>query len=220
MVTLLPRLPEPAAECVLEQFFLQDAKAWKGFDAHNLPDPVRFAATGGSRVSATQLQDMRDGIVDVAMNCGLGKKSRKKKFAHFDSDISVWLAQESILASSEALRDDVWAFIGVVMVPDVVHWRFGTARERYFGGVRNTLQRLWMRAKSLDRGPDVDERWKLVYELTEDAHVQIIERPSIGANPILAREIAEAWVRASVRHGKKTDGAYHAARSTSHKNSK
>ena len=202
MVTLLPRLRESDAEDMLDDFLSNGTNAWKGFDPNNLPDPVRFAATGGLRVSPRQLQDIREGIVEVAVNCGLGKRGKKKKFARFDSDVSVWLAKEPILASGEALRDDVWTFIGVAMVPDVVRWRFGAARERYFGGVRNTFQRLWMRARSLDRGAGTSKRWKLLYELTEDALVQITERPSIGANPILSREIGEAWVRSAKRHGK------------------
>ena len=187
---------------MLDEFLSHGINGWKGFDANDLPDPVRFAATGGPRVSAGELQDIRNGIVKVATSCGLGKKGPRKT-ARFDSDISTLLAEEPILASGEALRDDVWTFIGVAMVPDVVHWRFGTARERYFGGVRNTFQRLWMRAKSLDRGPDASKRWNLLHELTEDALVQITERPSIGADPILSREIGEAWVRSAKRHGKK-----------------
>lgn len=39
-------------------------------------------------------------------------------------------------------------------------------------------------------------------ELTEDALVQITERPSIGADPVLARAVAEAWLRARRHHGK------------------
>ena len=202
MVTLLPRLRELDAEDMLDDFLSHGINAWKGFDPNNPPDPVRFAATGGLRASPKQLQNIRDSIVKIAVSCGLGKKGKRKKFARFDSDVSAWLATEPILTSGEALRDDVWTFIGVVMVPDVVRWRFGTAHERYLGGVRNTFQRLWMRAKSLDRGPDANKRWKLLHELTEDALVQITERPSIGADPILSREIGEAWVRSAKRHGK------------------
>ena len=50
-----------------------------------------------------------------------------------------------------------------------------------------------MRARALDRGEQHPRRWQLLEELTEDALVQITERPSIGADPVLARAIAEAW---------------------------
>lgn len=202
MAILLPRLSGPAADRILEDFLERSPRAWRGFDPEDLPDPVRFAATGGSRVTPVQLAELRGGIVHIACKRGFRKKNRKKKLARFDSDLSGWLVENQILAGGEALRDDVWTFISVAMAPDVVYWRFGSARERYLGGVRNTFQRLWMRAMSLDRGQAGPERWKLVRELTEDALVQLTERPSIGADSVLAREIAEAWLRAATRYGK------------------
>jgi hypothetical protein len=112
------------------------------------------------------------------------------------------MASLAELGSGEALRDDVWAFVAVVLAPDVVNWRFGRARERYLGGIRNAFQRVWMRASVLDRGTGHQDRWGLLEQLTEDALVQITERPSIGADPVLARALAEAWVRAAARHGR------------------
>lgn len=121
--------------------------------------------------------------------------------ARFDREAAVWLATNNLISVGEALRDDFWSFLGVVAAPDVVQWRFGRSRERYLGGVRNTFQRLWLRARTLDRGPNRDNRWQLLYALSEDALVQISERPSIGADPFLARSLAEAWVRAAERFG-------------------
>lgn len=59
-----------------------------------------------------------------------------------------------------------------------------------------------MRGRALDRGTEHPERWKLLTELTEDALVQITERPSIGGDRVLALAIAEAWLRAAHHHGK------------------
>ncbi len=202
MVTLLPRLTALAAERMLDDFLHHGVSAWRGFDPVNLPDEVRFAATGGSQVHPVTLRDLRSRVVKIAKDCGFGNDDEKKDLALFDSEVSVWLAENPILASGESLRDDTWTFIGVAMAPDIVFWRFGTSRERYLGGIRNTFQRLWMRGRVLDRGPGSDGRWDLLYELTEDALVQITERPSIGGDPILARAIAEAWVRAAMHHGK------------------
>jgi hypothetical protein len=102
----------------------------------------------------------------------------------------------------EALRDDVWSFIACCIAPDVVVWRFEDAHpNRFQGGLRNTFQRLWLRAKALDRGKQAQDRWHLVRTLSEDAAVQIVERPSIGADPTIARAIAEAWVVTAARIG-------------------
>lgn len=201
MISLLPRLPEPAAEMLLNEFLSTGPSAWPKFKASALPPSTRFAATGGSPVPPIELEKLRNGLEEIARNNGFGGQS-SGEHAAFDAKASAWLADLDILNSGEALRDDVWAFIGVALAPDIVHWRFGNSRQRYLGGIRNTLQRLWLRGKALDRGAEHPDRWKLLHELSEDALVQITERPSLGADALLARAIGEAWVRASAHYGK------------------
>lgn len=202
MVLLLPRLSGPAADDLLEAFRITGPDGWAGFDSRSLPGAVRYAATGGARATADQLLGLRNTILNAARSSGYGEAGGRSDLAGFDADLSSILTQEKILSSGEALRDDFWTFVGVVLAPDIVHWRFGTARKRYLGGVRNTYQRMWVRGQALDRGGDHPDRWRLLRELTEDALVQITERPSIGADRILAQAIGEAWVRAADFHGR------------------
>ncbi len=203
MVILLPRLPTPAAEILLEQEMSDGFATWSGFDPHDLPATVRFAATGGSQVGPAQLAALRDRLLQIARSNGLGNSDVRASHARFDAEMAASIAEDPLFASGEALREDVWTFVGTSVAPDIVHWRFGGARERYVGGVRNTFQRLWMRGRALDRGADHRNRWQLLEELTEDALVQITERPSLGSDPVLARAIAEAWLRASSHHGRR-----------------
>jgi len=202
MNVLLPRLPGPACEAVVRQFLEEGPERWRGFDPANLPASVRYAATGGTPVSSAQLATFRADVVAIALRHGFGRDSGRSSLASFDAETSAWLAQAEIFSTGEALRDDVWSFVAAVVAPDIVHWRFGAALERYTGGVRNTYQRLWMRGRALDRGSEHPERWKLLDELTEDALVQITERPSIGGDPVLSAAVAEAWLRASRFYGK------------------
>ena len=202
MSVLLPRLPAIAADRLLDQFLRPEGPGWQAFNPRDLPDATRFASTGGTPASAPQLQALRDGILDKASACGMGREGVRGEHARFDHEAAAWLTENSLLASGETLRDDVWTFVGVVMVPDVVRWRFERSRERYLGGVRNALQRLWLRGRVLDRGADTDDRWGLLHALTEDALVQLSERPSIGGDPRFALALAEAWVRAAERFGK------------------
>lgn len=201
MVILLPRLPDPAAEDLLERF-LERPSQWTGFDPADLPEAVRFAATGGSRAGRKELLALREVVEEAARANGFGADGGGATYARFDAELGASFAEMPLLASGEALRDDFWTFIGVTLAPDVVHWRFRAARDRYLGGVRNTFQRLWLRARALDRGEQHPERWQLLVELTEDALVQITERPSVGADPGLAGAIAEGWLRAAKHHGK------------------
>lgn len=199
---LLPRLPGPIADRMLEHMLGQDELSWSGFSPEALPEGVRYAATGGSTASASLLRAIRQDMLDLASGFGFGAPDLKNDHAGFDAALAGLLADREEFASGEGLRDDVWCFMAVILAPDIVHWRFGKSRERYLGGVRNAFQRLWMRAKVLDRGSGREDRWALLDHLSEDALVQITERPSIGADPVLARELAEGWVRSSERIGK------------------
>lgn len=201
MALLLPRLPDVAAVPLLEAFLANPGAADRSsFDPTRLPDGVRFADTGGTRVSPDQLRKLHLDVVAIAQDSGYPDPGR---YSEFDFRASVYLAESPLFMSGEALRDDVWSFVSIVMFPGIVSWRFRKdGRERYFGGVRNAFQRLWMRARTLDRGAGHPDRWGLIRDLTEDALVQIMERPSIGADPKVARHLAEAWVRARDRYGK------------------
>lgn len=202
MVVLLPRLPGPAADILLEQRVGDGFAQGFVFSPRELPDSVRFAATGGTRVSPNQLSTLRTRILQIAQRNGFGNGGGRDGFARFDAEMAGVLNEEPLFTSGEALRDDVWAFVALSLAPDVVHWRFGSARQRYLGGIRNTFQRLWMRGQAFDRGAGHPQRWNLLEELTEDALVQITERPSLGGDPVLAKAMAETWIRASRHHGK------------------
>ena len=202
MVILLPRLPGPAAEILFEQWKAHGFAQRFVFNPRDLPDSVRFAATGGNRVPSTQLAALRTRILEIAQHSGFGSRGGRDVFARFDAEMAGALNEDPLFTSGEALRDDVWAFIALSLAPDIVHWRFGNVRQRYLGGIRNTFQRLWMRGQALDRGAGHPQRWNLLKELTEDAMVQITERPSLGGDPKLAKAMAETWIRASRHHGK------------------
>jgi hypothetical protein len=202
MTFLLPRLPGPACDAIVHRFLELGPSGWSGFRPDDLPDQARYAATGGAPVPAASLASLRQNLVAIARKHGFGQQGARQSHAAFDAETATWLAQSDLFLGGEALRDDVWAFVAAVVAPDIVHWRFGASAERYGGGVRNTFQRLWMRGRALDRGVEHPERWELLTELTEDALVQITERPSIGGDRVLALAIAEAWLRAARHHGK------------------
>ena len=199
---LLPRLPGPAAETLIDSFLEEGPDKWVGFDPSELPEAVHFAATGGSRAERNDLLSLRKTVEEAARAHGFGVPGNRAWHARFDTELGASLAEMPILSSGEALRDDFWTFVGTSLAPDVVYWRFGAARARYLGGVRNTFQRLWLRARALDRGEQHPRRWELLEALTEDALVQITERPSIGADPVLAAAVGEAWLRAQKHHGR------------------
>ncbi len=202
-ITLLPRLRQIAVDRILDELGEELSMSASVDLVSSLPEDMSYATSGGSPIQQEALRDIRRMLVSTAEKHGFPEKTSTKARAAFDVDLAKILGGHPDFVPPEALRDDVWAFMTSVVAPDVVKWRFGTSsRERYYGGIRNAFQRLWMRAWSLDRGVRSEDRWLLVRELTEDAIVQITERPSVGGDRKFARALAEGWVRMAETAGR------------------
>ncbi|CAI1538890.1 DUF6339 family protein [Serratia fonticola] len=202
-VSLLPRLKKHGVKIISNGFNKNiplDNSGYESIAANR--DLTSYAASGGAKSESLVLY-IDKGLREIAQRCGFPTSSNQSSRAQFDQEAAVWLGQIATLKSGEALRDDVWAFISTVLAPDLVIWRYSErSLERFSGGVRNAFQRLWVRGIVLDRGEEHKERWGLIYNLSEDAMVQIFERPSIAANPILAIAIAEEWLKISEMIGR------------------
>lgn len=163
---------------------------------------LSFAASGGSR-SEDLANCVGSAIREIALKSGFPDNQSQVARSMFDRDAAIYLASHPDLGSGEQLRDDVWAYLTTVLLPDIVAWRFpDRAPHRFSGGVRNTLQRLWSRGRVMDRGEEHTERWGLVRSLSEDAAVQIFERASIGGSKLLAMAVAERWVSMAAEIGR------------------
>jgi hypothetical protein len=114
---------------------------------------VSYGSSGGSRADAADLTELQEQIVALAKRFGFPNEGRAAGRASFDAECAQWLVEAPIISGGEALRDDVWAFVACCIAPEVVLWRFEDGHaDRFHGGLRNTFQRLWLRARSLDRG--------------------------------------------------------------------
>jgi hypothetical protein len=200
-VVLLPRMSVLAVDRVLELVAQKASPADVLGIVDSLPDAATFGSVGGSPASSTQLGQFASELEAAARRAGYPEDRSQLARSKFDAECTRVLADSPILQSGESARDDTWAFIATYLLRPLVTWRFGSSSDRFHGGVRNAFQRLWMR-RVLDRGLSSDGRWELVDALSEDAFVQIVERPSIGADPVLARACAEAWLRMSRRIGR------------------
>lgn len=165
-----------------------------------------FTPTGGTRAGREILKELQRSLREVAEETGYPEgfpdapsiESRQR----FDFRIARHLHETMQIAPGEAAKVDVWEFISCVLVPDLVRWRFpGTARsnfrtstERYLGGVRNTLERLWWRGEVICKAGDYEP----LENLNEDELVQIMERPFLASH----RELTRLIVR---RFGELTD---------------
>jgi hypothetical protein len=197
--TLYPRLPlyvstQLAYECgrsSIEQL----AK-----DSRTEHDAVWFAPTGGNRVRKEQLSELRSKILDCAKANGYPAETSNDQVRKFDDQCGVILLENLHMSPSEASHLEVWTFFCIILLPDIVRWRFPgspTPPSRFIGSDRglrrNTFGRLWWRTFLL-HDLDRHDPYELVFRLSEDELVQITERPSIAANPRLARMFAERYL--------------------------
>lgn len=193
---LCPRLPWTASEArwtlVATMSVAEMAKA-----SDTMHENAIFAATGGRRVEEPELGRLRAAIVEAASRYGYPESLGTEAKGTFDVECARTLHDRLDINSGEAARDEMWSFIGLVLLPDVARWRFPAAgKERFQGGVRNTFQRLWWRARVLHNAGHVDP-YHLLAELTEDALVGIMERPGISSNRKVALRIGLELVAAS-----------------------
>ena len=195
-IPLFPRLHPAAVDHLLEQ-----TKSRRPPEPRSCDEAVAniqmtsFAASGGGRDSSF-VDHLGTAIRNCAKQYGFPHSTGQTQRSEFDKDVSVLLTMKWKLQTGECLRNDFWAFLSTVIVPDVVGWRFpDLAKERFHGGGRNAIQRLWIRGNGLDRGEGHPERWLFLRELTEDSMVQIFERASLSSERKLAQAIASSWVK-------------------------
>lgn len=203
-VLLLPRLKKHGVKQILNELKKNEnsSNKFKCMVAPFYKDLTSYAASGGAK-SEGLVYEISKELHKIAQKFGFPNSTNKLSKSKFDQKVSIYLSNLEYLKTGEAFRDDIWAFITTIVVPDIVAWRFFEMPfERFAGGTRNTLQRLWLRGTILDRGESHADRWGLIYNLTEDAMVQIFERPSIASNPELAKSIAEEWCKRSTLLGK------------------
>ncbi|RYD86020.1 MAG: hypothetical protein EOP84_00400 [Verrucomicrobiaceae bacterium] len=204
MTFLMPRLRQAGLELSLSECTdVERATKFAATSIERLGVATWYASTGGARVPLATLVNLRNDIVKLAEKHGF-PSLEKRRTSEFDTDCAILLTSTTAvpIVQGEGLRSDVWAWLTCALVPHVALWRFPQCKpERLDGGVRNTLQRLWIRGTLVDRGNDHPRRWELLSALTEDAFVQLVERPSVARDRKLVIAIAEAWLRRSQARG-------------------
>jgi hypothetical protein len=209
MTLLIPQIPSGVAEALLPALALAKPDAMEPGDEFRHSQTI-VQPTGGLPISDVLLKQLRDPIVTSARKHGF-PGSRPTSFLDFELDVAEVLANWPPLwkgqgtPSGEALRNDCWTFITVVVLPDVALWRWPAKsdesgpgsrswRGRMVGGTRNTFQRIFRRVMCLDRGEEHPDRWGLIRRLQEDDFSAILERPGLSSNREIAVCLGEEYL--------------------------
>jgi len=163
-----------------------------------------FRETGGSCVDEQLLQRIAAAIRALAEHHGYPTRSGGRLVA-FDASVATKLHADFRIAPTQACRDEVWSFLGCVLLPDVVRWRWSgdrTPEARFVGqdrGLRHTFGRCWWRAEMLLDESDVEEPYHLLWELGEDEVVGFTERPGAVTSRRVAVAIAKQIITGHLR---------------------
>lgn len=199
---LLPRLENHEADLVIVNFHNSDPGPEGARDViAGLGLRPHWNRSGGMPASESQRTELADTLREKAREYGYPIPPDLASQQAFDRAACRILAADPMLARAggDTRRPACWAGLTVFDMPDLAVWRHGGSGaslsiDRLRGGPRNFLRRLWLRIKAL-HVEDNQERdgWFLIDDLTEDAIVQIIERPSLAAFPPLSHAIGIAW---------------------------
>ncbi len=195
MTLLYPRLLRHRAKELAAQYRtlgpLDLATRWATAD-----ESAVYVATGGTRVSPEQLQNIRELLVDLAKESGFPEPPTAEQKVAFDLRSATLLHSEMRIAPAEAAAGDVWAFLALIVLPDVANWRYpNPPGDRVMGSdlTRHVFGRMWWRAQ-LVYSPTDPEPYAALHVLGEAAFDQIYaRRTSLGGSPHLIKSILRVW---------------------------
>lgn len=189
---LFPQLPNGLAQALATAHGDAVVADLRKKASNHHPEQV-FSATGGQQVSRSELDEL---AAEVRRVCDAATPSTVD--ACLTRTVHSWIR----ITRFEAALEGVWSFLGCVLLPDVVRWRFAgpaTPADRFLGsgrGSRNVLGRAWWRGELLrdDSPPRGRDSYWLVEELGEDELTGIVERQ----RAVSTRRVAVALARALV----------------------
>lgn len=191
MTILYPRLSAHEGRTLLARYQSMDIEKIRSLAGAHRGGAI--ASTGGVPASPQRLQELAKEVRTCAEMYGYPNPASDRSRIHFDRSTAVVLHKTMDIVPAEAAEPDVWTYLAVCLLPDVVFWRFGTDNsERWLGRglVRHAFARLWWQAHALCVSVDGIPDYTLVNRLNESDLNQIFERRSIGGVPPLARAVA------------------------------
>jgi hypothetical protein len=199
MANLYPRLLPADARLVHDE--LQHLPLQELASRHDIEHAAAvFTATGGDRVERVTLQHLRENLLTAAHANGFPEPPSVQRRIVFDNGIGPMLHRTMGVVPAEAAAGDVWAFLSLILAPDVTYWRFRREGERVDPDrtlgtdlTRHVFARLWWRANLLfdPNDPDPYEAFSAIGEAAFD---QILaRRRALGASPTLVKSILRVW---------------------------
>lgn len=195
MSILYPRLLDAAALELFERYRRLTVAELTTEHTFVHPSAV-FAATGGQRVPREHLEDLRGRVLKVAEEASFPGGGRRRAHTDFDLDIARLLHERMGLVAAEASVRPIWAFLALVVLPDVSFWRYREpTADRFLATdiTRHVWGRLWWRAH-LTAVPGETDPYRLIGAFGEADFDQIFaRRAGLGGSRALIRALSDVW---------------------------
>ena len=196
MSVLFPRLPDSAAKALYEQTRSKSIGELTT-EATTSHLSQYFAPSGGTRVTADEILDLRRRVCEIAAGYGFPGEAIGRRLNRFDTTLAATLHSAMGLVPAEAAERRLWAFLALVVLPDIAVWRFPSmSGDRMLATdiTRHVFGRLWWRAELLHDPSERLDPYHLLNVFWERNFDQILaRRKSIGGSPELVRALAKAW---------------------------
>lgn len=194
MTYLYPRLLSGRAQRLFEKYAVTSSPADLTTSAATHDDSAVFVATGGTRVPTDSLSALANSVRRLAGRYGFPLSRRLP--TEFDIELAKLLHESMEIAPAEAAARDVWAFLSLVLLPDVAYWRFPEPpgdRVLNTDITRHVFGRLWWRAE-LVHDPALNDPYDALMILGEaDFDHVYARRARIGASPKIVRNLLLVW---------------------------
>lgn len=184
-----PRLPDDIASTqvvrIRDAFESDGLKAVSQLARPHHPDAIPIA-TGGNPADEDQIQHVRNTVITSLRHWLEQNHLKRSEKGSFDLTLGEVLHEVLGIIPGDAAHEGTWNFLGLVVLPDVVVFRFPSLHpDRVFGGERNVLRSAWIRRDIF--GNINDEYQK---PLRVDEMVQLLERSELARNRPLIRAVA------------------------------
>lgn len=157
-------------------------------------DSAVYVATGGTRVPTKRLATLADSVRELARQHGYPDVAQRT--TEFDIALARLLHRTMEVAPAEAASREMWAFLSLILLPDVAYWRFPNPpgdRVMNTDITRHVFGRLWWRA-ALVHDTTLDDPYDALTILGEaDFDHVYARRARIGASPKIVRNLLRVW---------------------------
>lgn len=198
MTLLYPRLANAAAQALFDDIRNKTADVLVAAAATGHVGAF-YAATGGIRADPDRLRTLQSLVRALAGDFGYPEHHVGRRINRFDNALAEMLHTKMDVVPAEAADRRMWAFLALVLLPDVAVWRFpDPPGDRLLATdiTRHVFGRLWWRAELLVDTTFPEEPYALLDVFPERNFDQILaRRRAIGGSPDLVRALAREWPR-------------------------